>query len=85
MTLYWLRNLGIDWITQYKHRKGRKMGMELQTGGHRLNHGLNDSQEKERQYSEWIEGLERGQDNSKDRKNNIEPRWEQGFVIDSGK
>ena len=59
--------------------------MELQTGGHRLNHGLNDSQEKERQYSEWIEGLERGQDNSKDRKNNIEPRWEQGFVIDSGK
>ena len=59
--------------------------MELQTGGHRLNHGLNDSQEKERQYSDWIEGLERGQDNSKDRKNNIEPRWEQGFVIDSGK
>ena len=59
--------------------------MELQTGGHRLNHGLNDSQEKERQYSDWIEGLERGQDNSNDRKNNIEPRWEQGFVIDSGK
>ena len=59
--------------------------MELQTGGHRLNHGLNDSQEKERQYSDWIEDLERGLDNLKDRKNNVEPRWEQGFVIDSGK
>ena len=59
--------------------------MELQTGGHRLNHGLNDSQEKERQYSDWIEDLERGLDNLQDRKNNIEPRWEQGFVIDSGK
>lgn len=61
------------------------MGMELQTGGHRLNHGLNDSQEKERQYSDWIEDLERGLDNLQDRKNNVEPRWEQGFVIDSGK
>ena len=59
--------------------------MELQTGGHRLNHGLNDSQEKERQYSDWIEDLERGLDNLNDRKNNAEPRWEQGFVIDSGK
>ena len=59
--------------------------MELQTGGHRLNHGLNDSQEKERQYSDWIEDLERGRDNLNDRKNNVEPRWEQGFVIDSGK
>ena len=65
--------------------KGRKMGMDLQTGGHRLNHGLNDSQEKERQYSDWIEDLERGLDNLNDRKKNLEPRWEQGFVIDSGK
>ena len=61
------------------------MGMDLQTGGHRLNHGLNDSQEKERQYSDWIEDLERGLDNLNDRKKNLEPRWEQGFVIDSGK
>ena len=69
----------------FKTIQGRKMGMELQTGGHRLNHGLNDSQEKERQYSDWIEDLERGHDNQEDIKYGREPRWEQGFVIDSGK
>ena len=28
------------------------------SGGHRLNHGLNDNQEMERKYCDWVEDVE---------------------------
>ena len=30
----------------------------LFSGGHRLNHGLNDNQEMERMYADWVEDCE---------------------------
>ena len=56
--------------------------MDLISGGHRLNHGLNDNQEWERKYCDWVEDCESNQYEIFDEK---AKKWDSKCFDENGK
>ena len=56
--------------------------MDLKSGGHNLNHGLNDNQEMERKYCDWVEDCEANQFEIFDKKYS---KWDSKCFDENGK